>query len=161
MEKLLNTPYILPTYQGSRHSTEAKPPVVPAASRFQTETTVLVNKSLAAEIAEWKQKYENLLQESTKLTQQVKQLEEKYKPHNVRRREKRKEKKIRCQADKIDKLEKQLKYKRVAFIKNKRDQLQYYKKKCKRLDKEVGLSECDNCEQLTNENCKMKKLTLS
>lgn len=126
MEKLLNTPYILPTYQGSRHSTEAKPPVVPAASRFQTETTVLVNKSLAAEIAEWKQKYENLLQESTKLTQQVKQLEEKYKPHNVRRREKRKEKKIRCQADKIDKLEKQLKYKRVAFIKNKRDQLQYY-----------------------------------
>ena len=73
VEKLLNTPYILPTYQGSRHSTEAKPPVVPAASRFQTETTVLVNKSLAAEIAEWKQKYENLLQESTKLTQQVKQ----------------------------------------------------------------------------------------
>ena len=100
VDKLLNTPYILPTYQGSSHSTEVKPPVVPAASRFQTETTVLVNKSLAAELAEWKQKYENLLQ--------VKQLEEKYKLHNVRRREKRKEKKICCQADKIDKLEKQL-----------------------------------------------------
>lgn len=62
MEKLLNTPYILPTYQGSSHSMEAKPSVVPAASRFQTETTVLVNMSLAAEVEEWKQK---LLQEST------------------------------------------------------------------------------------------------
>ena len=112
---------------------------MPAASRFQAETTVLVNKSLAAEIAEWKQKYENLLQESTKLTQQVKQLEEEYKPHNVRRREKRKEKKIRCQADKIDKLEKQLKYKRVAFIKNKRS-TSVLQKKCERFDKEVGLS---------------------
>ena len=48
VDKLLNTPCILPTYQGSSHSTEVKPPVVPAASRFQTETTVLVNKSLAA-----------------------------------------------------------------------------------------------------------------
>ena len=101
VEKLLNTPYILPTYQGSSHSTEAKPLVVPAASRFQTETTVLVNKSLAAEIAEWKQKYENLLQESTKLTQQVKQLEEEYKPHNVRRREKRKEKKFVAKQTKL------------------------------------------------------------
>ena len=137
---------------------EAKPSVVPAASRFQTETAVLVNMSLAAEVEEWKQKYEKLLQETTKSTKQVekfKQQVEKYKPHNVRRREKRK---IRCQAERIEKLEKQLKYKRTAFLKSTRDQLQYYKKKCKRVDKAVGLSECENCEQLTNENCKMKRI---
>ena len=60
--------------------------------------------------------------------------------------EEKEEKKIRCQADRIEKLEKQLKYKRTAFLKSTRDQLQYYKK-CKRVDKEVGLSGCENCEQ--------------
>ena len=46
------------------------------------------------------------------------------------------------------------------MLKSTRDQLQYYKKKCKRVDKEVGLSECENCEQLTNENCKMKQTNI-
>ena len=159
-ERLLNTPYTTPTQQSSGSSTEAKLPAAP--SRFQTETTILVNKSLAVEVAEWKQKHEELLQESMKMTQKIeklKQLVETYKPHNVRRREKRKDKKIRCQLDKIDKLERQLKYKTSAFLKNTKGQIQYYKDKCEQLKEKMvaALSECENCEQLANETSKTKQ----
>jgi len=129
MVRFLNAPYVVPMCQSSGCSTEAKLPVAP--SKFQTETTILVNKGLAEEVAEWKEKHDKLLQDSMEMTQKIeklKKLVETYKPHNVRRREKRKDKKIQCQLGQIDKLEKQLKYKTSAFMKNTRGQLQYYKK---------------------------------
>ena len=130
MVRFLNAPYVVRMCRSSGCSTEAKLPVAP--SKFQTETTILVNKGLAKKLLNGRKKHDKLLQDSMEMTQKIeklKQLVETYKPHNVHRREK-KDKKIQCQLGQIDKLEKQLKYKTSAFMKNTRGQLQYYKKKC-------------------------------
>jgi len=60
--------------QSSGCSTEAKLPVAP--SKFQTETTILVNKGLAEEVAEWKEKHDKLLQDSMEMTQKIEKLKQ-------------------------------------------------------------------------------------
>ena len=69
MVRFLNAPYVVPMCQSSGCSTEAKLPVAP--SKFQTETTILVNKGLAEEVAEWKEKHDKLLQDRHKRLRNV------------------------------------------------------------------------------------------
>jgi len=69
MVRFLNAPYVVQMCQSYGRFTEAKLPVAP--SKFQTETTILVKKGLAAEIVESKEKKDKLLQDIMVMTKKL------------------------------------------------------------------------------------------
>ena len=107
----------------ARGSTSAARAYIP--SKFTEQTISMVNDDLALELISWKRRHEQLEREAAKLRRRVEQ----YKPHNVRRREKRRDAKIASLQDKILHLQKQIKYRKRNTLKTQQSQVNYYKAK--------------------------------
>ena len=132
----------------ARGSTSAARAYIP--SKFTEQTISMVNDDLALELISWKRRHEQLEREAAKLRRRVEQ----YKPHNVRRREKRRDAKIASLQDKILHLQKQIKYRKRNTLKTQQSQVNYYKQKCAKLLKQKSEIEnkCEHCEAREEEN---------
>ena len=94
-----------------------------------------VNRSLAAELQEWRKMYEKEKAKNTRLVSKVAQ----YNPRNARRRERRKDLRIQEQKKYIRKLEK------YFTLKKAHKRIRYYKNQCHALKTNIQAAECKYC----------------
>ena len=94
-----------------------------------------VNRSLAAELQEWRKMYEKEKAKNTSLISKFAQ----YNPRNVRRRERRKDLRIQEQKKYIRKLEKNFTLKKAY------KRIRYYKNQCHALKTNIQAAECKYC----------------
>jgi len=123
--------------------------------KLELEALTSANKSLAKEAQTWRDKYECELQTKEKLQAKYNQfMSGHYNPHNVRRREARKQKQIRNQTKYIRQLERKIARKEV---KRARKRVAYFRSKCKALKNKLEISECLSCTELETQLKQLKE----
>ena len=114
--------------------------------RLEMDVLSNVNQSLATEAQTWKERYEQETQTNKKLQAKYDQLVHgRYNPHNVRRREARKQKQIKDQKKYIRQLERKFARKEVKRAKKC---AAYFRSRCETLKKGLEMSECQSCIEL-------------
>jgi len=164
LDKVLQEPFTLPRRERRSQPpkpTKATPQFAASNSRctvsvFDIEALTMANQSLAAEVTGLKKKFEEYMKEYQKL----KEKSQKYNPHNVQRREKRKQAKITQLQTKVKTLESKLKYKHKSIDRKLHSKVAYYKRKSQQKQKEIEEIEnqCDHCDMLDKENATLKQV---
>lgn len=159
-DTFMNEAYSLP--RRLPYSNNAKVKVKPPPfNSFEHQITASVNKSLAAEIVELKEKAAADIQQLVLKDKEIHKV--KSSSHNIKRKMKRKDKKISTLLSTINSLKHNIK----APIKKKHDKSQanlirYYKAKCSYLSNQLQNFECTECNELdiTINTLKQEKMGL-
>ena len=164
LDSLLEEPYVLPTSRkqmqmassNARHHETTSESRAGVPSSFLQETMQIANKELAAESLLFRQKCQQLEDERDDLLAKLRE----YKPHNIRRRERRKQKIIKEQRKIIKSYKKSLKHAskathRATLLYAKQC---YYKSKYQAA-KEHSCSDCDH-EELEAANKQLQQTVI-
>ena len=125
--------------------------ILPTMIIIEMQAIQIVNKSLAKEVVTLQNVCSTQQKELQMKDDKLKNLEQQYKPHNVRRRLKRKDTMIEKQKEQIKQQAQELKKTQQVVTKKLQDQLRYYKQKSAKVESDTSDSECEYCSELEDQ----------